>query len=117
MPSMFADRGNRFTHKVMALVLAAVLIVLGVIGVVLPILPGLVFLVIAAFVVAQHIPGMDARLRRYPVLRRHLPSADRYRTLGIGDQLRVTGLLAVKLIIEGFAAVVSLIASYVTRPR
>ena len=36
MPSMFADRGNRFTHKVMALVLAAVLIVLGVIGVVLP---------------------------------------------------------------------------------
>ncbi|HEY8520002.1 MAG TPA: DUF454 family protein [Gammaproteobacteria bacterium] len=99
--------------KIVALLVASALVVVGVAGLVLPIIPGLLFLGIAAYVAARHFPALDARLRQRRVLGQHLNVADRLRYASLSAKVRVAGWLCVKMLMDGLA----LVAAFVSKLR
>jgi uncharacterized membrane protein YbaN (DUF454 family) len=108
---------DRLPHKVAACALVAALVFLGVVGLVLPVIPGLLFLAIAAFVAAKHFPALDARLRSYRGVDKHFRYADRFRNLSLADKVQVAGWLCVKMIVDGVAAVASLVTKLASSSR
>lgn len=54
---------GELSAKLIALAFVVVFVVLGIIGLVLPIIPGLLFLIVAAWLVGRHFPGFSRRLR------------------------------------------------------
>lgn len=88
--------------KLGAALVVAALVLLGLIGIVLPVLPGLVFLALAALIVARHVPWVDARLRRHRLFGPQMPRVDRFFGLPLVDQLRVGALVAVKVMLDAF---------------
>ncbi|HEX6994882.1 MAG TPA: DUF454 family protein [Gammaproteobacteria bacterium] len=94
-------RSRPLSAKLLAAIAVLGLAVLGLIGIVLPVIPGLVFLALAALIVARHVPSVDARLRRHRVLGRHMHRVDRFFGLGLADRMRVAGLVALKGVLDG----------------
>jgi uncharacterized membrane protein YbaN (DUF454 family) len=89
-----------------AVVIACV--VVGVAGLVLPIIPGLLFLAIAAVLVARRFPGLAHRLRSHRTMGRHFASADRFVDLSVGQQVLVGALFCAKMVLQGAALVCSI---------
>jgi uncharacterized membrane protein YbaN (DUF454 family) len=96
--------------KIVACGLVLALVVVGVIGLVVPIIPGLLFLAIAAFVAAKHLPAVDAQLRRSRTLREHLDKAHRASTLALPAKLQLAAWFCVKTFVDGVALVASFVA-------
>jgi len=94
-------RFRPLSAKLLAAIAVVAFVVLGLIGLVLPVIPGLVFLALAVLIVARHVPSVEARLRRHRTLGRHMHRVDRFFGLGLADQLRVAGLVALKGVLDG----------------
>jgi uncharacterized membrane protein YbaN (DUF454 family) len=89
----------------------AACLILGVIGLVLPIIPGLLFLAIAAVMLAPHIPALNDWLRRSPLMSRYIQEIDGMRALPIGDQLKLGALLSLRIGIDGIKYVCNAVGS------
>ena len=83
---------------------------LGVVGLVLPIIPGLLFLAIAALMLAPHIPALNDWLRRSPLMSRYMQEVEGLRSLQTGDQLKLGALLSIRMFIDGLKYVGNAIA-------
>ena len=101
--------------KLIALVLIVAFVALGLVGLVLPIIPGLLFLALAAALVARHVPAVDRRLRRNSKLGRYLDQADGFFALGLWGKVQLCGLLCVKGVLDGVVFVGSLLTKMRTR--
>ena len=105
--------------KLVAAIVVVAFVLLGLIGVVLPVLPGLVFLALAALIVARHVPWIDARLRRHRSVGPHMHRVDRFFGLALVDQLRVAALVTLRLALDAFDRVGAWLSKRVhgRRPR
>jgi uncharacterized membrane protein YbaN (DUF454 family) len=97
------------TTKLIACAVIVACLVLGGIGMLLPIVPGLLFIAIAAVVAAKLSPAFEQTLRRNPTLAGYLDRTDGFVELPLGQKIRVAGLLAVKMLIDGVAVVVAFV--------
>ena len=96
--------------KVVASVLVLACVAIGIVGLVLPVIPGLLFLAIAAFVVARHVPAVDARLRRHRGIDEHMNRAEGFVRLSLPAKFQVAGWMCVKVLLDTVALIGSLLA-------
>lgn len=89
-------RARGLRTKLVAGMVVLACVAIGLVGIVLPVIPGLLFLAIAALIVARNVPWIDVRLRTNASFARHMHRIDRFFSLGPLDQLRVGALLSVK---------------------
>lgn len=102
-----SDTTDNLPGKLAAYAVVIVCVVVGVAGLLLPIIPGLLFLAIAAVLVARRFPALAHRLRSHRTMGRHFDSADRFVDLSLGQQLLVAGLFCAKMVLQGAALVCS----------
>lgn len=95
------ERFGSLPAKLIAVVLIVAFLALGVVGLILPIIPGLLFLALAAALVARHVPAVDRRLRRSRKLGGYLDQADGFFALGLWGKIQLCGLLCVKGLLDG----------------
>ena len=98
--------GN-LTAKFLACVAILICLAVGAVGLVLPIIPGLLFLAIAAIIIARHSASFDRWLRRSPTFNGYLDSADRIHGLNFMAKVRYGSLLCLKMLIDGVAFVIA----------
>ena len=101
---------GQLSLKLLFVLAVAICVVLGVVGLVLPIIPGLLFLAIAAIMLAPHVPALNRWLRRSPLMRRYLNDAENLRSLETPDRLKLGALLSLRMLIDGAKYVFGLIA-------
>ena len=94
---------GHLSGKLIACILVPVCVVVGAIGLVLPILPGLLFLGLAALIVARHSPAFAGILRRSRTFGPHLDRADRFFGLSFARRLQVGTLICLKIALDGAA--------------
>ena len=100
------QQAGRLSGGVLVFLVVAACLTLGVIGLILPLVPGLLFLAIAAVMLAPYVPALSDWMRRSPVTRRYMEDADRLHTLELGDRLRLGFLMSLRMLIDAarFAA-------------
>ena len=76
-------------------------LVIGIVGLILPIIPGLLFLAIAAILLAPHVPALNNWMRRSPLMSRYMDDAENLRSLEAGDRVRLGALLSLRMFIDG----------------
>ena len=96
--------------KLFACILVFVFLVLGTVGLILPIIPGVLFLVVAAVIVARHFPAMDVWLRQFGTIGKYLDWTDRFLALTLRGKLQFSGLVCVKIVLEGIVLIRSSVA-------
>ena len=74
---------------------------LGLIGLVLPIIPGILFLGIAALMLAPYVPALNNWMHRSPYMRHWLDEVHALKTLQLRDQLRLGALLSLRMMLDG----------------
>jgi len=95
--------------KLIAGVLVVGLIALGIVGLVLPLVPGLVFLAIAAVIVARYFPSIDDWLRNNRAFGRHMEWADAFYALPLGEKVQLGAWVGLKVLLDSLALVGSTI--------
>jgi uncharacterized membrane protein YbaN (DUF454 family) len=103
--------------KLTVLILVVLCLALGVVGLLLPIIPGLLFLALAAALVARHSPWAGERLRRHRGIGRCLDHADGFIDSDWSAKLRLSLLYAAKAVVETLAAATRAIRGAVDRRR
>jgi uncharacterized membrane protein YbaN (DUF454 family) len=98
---------NNLPTKLIACGVIAVCVLLGLAGMVLPVLPGLVFLAVAAVVAAKLSPKFRDLLRRSEFLRPYLDRTDGIAALPLAEQVKLGGLVFLKMLIDGVALLVA----------
>ena len=73
---------------------AGIFLVLGIIGLVLPVLPGVIFLLIAALILARISRRVDRWVKQHPVTRNTQARVDTISRLNWVDKVRITGWYA-----------------------
>jgi uncharacterized membrane protein YbaN (DUF454 family) len=96
-------RASSLPAKLIAAVLVAAFLALGLVGLILPVVPGLLFLVLAAALVARNIPATDRWLRKSRKLGKYLDQADGFFELGPWRKAQLAGLLCLKGLLDGIA--------------
>jgi uncharacterized membrane protein YbaN (DUF454 family) len=95
------------TTKLVACAVIVACLVIGGIGLLLPIVPGLLFLAIAAVVASRLSPTIDQALRRNRTIASYLDRTDGFIALPLGQKIRVACLLAVRMLVDGVALLVT----------
>lgn len=103
--------------KLIACVAVLACLALGIIGLFLPLIPGLIFLALAAVILARLFPSVGRRLRRSEAFGTHFDWANTFMDLNIRDKLRLAGLMTVKLVIDGVAAVSNAVSNRISGGR
>jgi uncharacterized membrane protein YbaN (DUF454 family) len=91
--------------KLIAVLVAVALVLLGVIGLVLPFIPGLLLLLIAAVLVARHFPSIDGWLRQNRAFGRHMEWADTFYELPLLEKMRLGVWVCLKIVLDSLALV------------
>jgi uncharacterized membrane protein YbaN (DUF454 family) len=99
---------SSLTAKIAACAIVITCAAIGAVGLVLPIIPGLLFLGIAAVVLARQFPWLESRLRRHRVFGKHLDRSDAFLRLTLAAQLKVAALLCLKLLLDTLALIAAL---------
>jgi len=103
--------------KVVYVVLAAVLLVVGIIGLVMPILPGVVFLLAALLVLGKVSRRVHVWSHRHPALR-----SVRLRMAGLGrvgvvDRMKLVGWMTLEMMVKGAGSAMLAGKSLISRFR
>jgi uncharacterized membrane protein YbaN (DUF454 family) len=100
-----AKTPSSLAAKIIACALVVACLAIGIVGLVLPIIPGLLFLAIAAVVLARHFPWLESRLRRHRVFGKHLDRSDAFLGLGVAARVKVAALLCLKVVLDTLATI------------
>lgn len=101
------------TAKVIAGLLILFCIAIGAIGLILPVIPGLLFLAFAALIIAKHSSWAERWLRKSRTMSGYLDSADGFLSLPGWEKVRYGAWLCLKMVIDGTAYAVTVIAKIV----
>jgi len=99
---------ENLSAKLIACLFILICLAVGVVGLILPIIPGLLFLAIAAIIVARYFPLMECWLRKSPTMGRYLDTTDGFLDLTFLGKVRFGSLLCVKILIDGIVFTISL---------
>ena len=99
MKSMRQQLGH-LSAQLLIFIFIIALVVLGLIGLVLPIIPGLLFLAIAAILLAPYVPALSDWMRRSPVMSRYIDDAERLHSLELPDKLKLGFFLSLRMLID-----------------
>jgi len=86
--------------KVIAGIVVVACLVVGVAGLVLPIIPGIVFLGIAALIVARFSPALERAMRRSPTLGGYLDQTAGFERLSLPRQIKLAAWLTLKALVD-----------------
>jgi uncharacterized membrane protein YbaN (DUF454 family) len=89
--------------KLIACVVAILLVLLGVVGLVLPLIPGLLLLVLAAVIIARHFPSIDGWLRQNRAFGRHMEWADTFYELPLTEKVQLGAWVGAKVLLDSLA--------------
>lgn len=103
--------------KLVALVLVIACLALGLVGLVLPIIPGLLFLALAAALIARHSRWAGDRLRRHRGIGRCLDYADGFIDSDWRVKLQLSGLYVAKAVVDALEAAAGAIRKFIDRRR
>ena len=95
------QHAGQLSAKLLVFIVIAACLALGFIGLILPIVPGLLFLAIAALLLAPYVPALGDCMRRSPIMSRYMDDADRLRMLDLGDQIRLGCLMSLRMLLDG----------------
>jgi uncharacterized membrane protein YbaN (DUF454 family) len=95
------SHAGHISAKALVFLAIAICLALGLIGLVLPIIPGLLFLAIAAVLLAPHVPALGGWMRRSPMMSRYMDDAERLGDLNLEDQLKLGFFLSLRMLIDG----------------
>ncbi len=84
--------------KVICIALIACCVVVGLIGLVLPIIPGLIFLFIAAILLARISSRFDSILKRNPTVQGWMKHADTINGLSFSQRVRLSFWMSARII-------------------
>ena len=84
--------------KVICIALIACFLVVGLIGLVLPIIPGLIFLFIAAILLARISSRFDSILKRNPTVQGWMKHADTINGLSFSQRVRLSFWMSARII-------------------
>ena len=84
--------------KVICIALIAYCVVVGLIGLVLPIIPGLIFLFIAAILLARISSRFDSILKRNPTVQGWMKHADTINGLSFSQRVRLSFWMSARII-------------------
>ena len=91
-------------YKVLCIALIAFFVVLGLVGLILPIIPGLVFLFIAAVLLARISSRFESILESNSKIEGWMKHADAINGLSISQRIRLSFWISAKLINDGIEA-------------
>lgn len=95
------DRPVSFLSKCLGIVLFVILALIGIAGIILPIIPGLVFLLLAVYVLTR----ISRRVARYAHQQAwytdSLGTVQRLRPLSVGERAKLCALLAARQVLQG----------------
>jgi len=91
---------GQLSGQVLILLVIVACLALGLIGLILPIIPGLLFLAIAAILLAPYIPALGDWMRRSPIMSRYMDDAERLHTLEFPDQIKLGFFLSLRMLID-----------------
>lgn len=103
--------------KTLYLVAGVALLIVGLIGLVLPVIPGLLFLIVAVWVLAKVSSRVRAFSHRNETLRAFHHRLDRVGTVRFLDRVKVVGLTLLDLTVRGIEETVQLVANLFKRTR
>jgi len=111
MESNFLEEQSRpmgnISTKIIAGLAIVICLLIGVIGLIVPIIPGLLFLAIAAVIVADQSSSMNRWLRKNETMRKYLDHAEGLVDLDFSGKAKYCGLLCVKLFIDSMVFIIS----------
>ena len=100
-----ANFAPTLSAKLIAVLVAVALVMLGVLGLVLPFIPGLLLLLIAAVLVARHFPSIDGWLRKNRAFGRHMEWADTFYDLPLLEKVQLGSWVCLKIVLDSLALV------------
>jgi uncharacterized protein len=88
-------------YKIFTVLLIICFLVIGLIGLVLPIIPGILFLVLAVYLLSRVSRRASAIVHNHPWFNRSMRKLDAASALSFGEKTRLTLLLTAKAVISG----------------
>jgi len=95
-------------YKILSIVLIVCFLFIGLVGLILPIIPGILFLVLAVYLLTRVSRRISAIVHKHPWFNRNMRKLDAASTLTIGEKTRLTLLLAARTLIAGAESAMSL---------
>jgi uncharacterized membrane protein YbaN (DUF454 family) len=89
------------TYKILSVVLIAGFLFIGLVGLVLPIIPGILFLLLAVYLMTRVSRRISAIVHKHPWFNRNMRKLDAVSTLSIGEKTRLSLLLTARALISG----------------
>lgn len=94
-------------YKILATLFIVGFLIIGVIGLILPVIPGIIFLLLAAYLVTHVSRRAATAAHNHPWFSRHMKEFDRAGKLSIGQRTRLSFLVVAKLLIQSVESAVS----------
>lgn len=110
----FRPRGGLAAKVLAGLVVVACLVV-GVAGLVLPIIPGILFLGVAALIVARFSPALERAMRRNRTLGGYLDQTAGFERLSLPRQIQLGAWLTLKALVDSVAWLIAACARLLRR--
>jgi len=96
-------------YKLLSIVLIITFLLIGIAGLILPLIPGVLFLLLAVYLLTRVSRRAAAFAHAQPWYRSHLSKLDAAGTLSIGQRVKISLLLVAKGIVTGLQSLVSAI--------
>lgn len=95
------ETNNHWFTKTLVVIGAGVCLVLGVVGIILPVIPGLLFLALAAILIARVSRRAANYLDEHPGWRRQQRLWERSQHLAFHERVQLASLLTVRYVVDG----------------
>ncbi len=88
-------------YKILSIVLIVCFVFIGLVGLILPIIPGILFLLLALYLLTRVSKRISAIVHKHPWFNRNMRKLDAASTLTLGEKVRLSLLLTAKALIRG----------------
>ena len=88
-------------YKILRIALIFCFLFIGLVGLVLPIIPGILFLLLALYLLTRVSRRISAIVHKHPWFNRNMRKLDAASTLTLGEKARLSLLLVAKTLIKG----------------
>jgi uncharacterized membrane protein YbaN (DUF454 family) len=95
-------------YKILSIVLIVSFLFIGLVGLILPIIPGILFLLLALYLVTRVSRRISAIVHKHPWFNRNMRKLDAASTLTLGEKTKLSLLLTAKALIRGAESAMSL---------
>ncbi|MCP5144890.1 MAG: DUF454 family protein [Gammaproteobacteria bacterium] len=113
----FTRYAGQVSSQMLIFIAIIACLALGLIGLLLPIIPGLLFLGIAAVLLAPYVPALGDWMRRSPVMRRYMDDAEKLASLPAIDRIKAGLWLSLRMLVDSARLLFDFIGARMTDLR